>query len=241
MLETLSAADPSNGAIRARLAAVHQTIISALSPTGSDGAAAMESFRKAVAIQEALSAGAPQSVAFRRSLAFTHQEIGLFLDRSGDLAGALERHQTSLAIHKEIAGADPGNAEARYNLATCYGNIGSIQGKRGETASAIRNLSVAFSLAESVLAADPSNAKARHFLAALCADRGNTHRVASQREGVGARRQTEHLRDARSWYRRSESLYLALRAEGKLRPSHLPALEEVRLKLADCEVALNAS
>ena len=124
-----------------------------------------ESYRKALAIREALVAEAPGNVDFRRQLSTSYTKLGEILWIAVDINGALEFYGKALAINKTLAAELPNDTQTRLNLAKSYENVGYIHGAGGRANEAQENLRKAVAIVEELAAADPTNTKIQYELA----------------------------------------------------------------------------
>lgn len=102
-----------------------------------DTTSAMESYRKAQAIREALLTAAPDDAGLRQELAGGYLKIGDILWVTGDLDGAQEVYEKSRAIFEALAQADPANAKLRYDLSTNFISIGDTHLEAGDLDAAL--------------------------------------------------------------------------------------------------------
>src|SRR6202040_1770684 len=90
-----------------------------------DRAGATESYRKALAIREALVNAAPRDVQNRRDLAAIYRKIGdQFLD-TAEPARGIEYLRKSLSLYSEIAAEQLARLDLRYDLAEAYTALGN--------------------------------------------------------------------------------------------------------------------
>ncbi len=126
----------------------------------TDGA--LGSYRKALAIREAL--GAVDASA-RRELAITHRSIGDVLEQHGDVEGSVASYRTSLAVLVEAAAAAPEDAVVLDELARAYEALGDGLGRTGERGTQLEAYRKAVAIRDDLLARDPGNAKLRRSVA----------------------------------------------------------------------------
>ncbi|MGH9934643.1 MAG: protein kinase domain-containing protein, partial [Blastocatellia bacterium] len=132
-----------------------------------DKAGALESYRKSLAIREALlnaDAGAAQ---FRRDQAATHDRVGDLLRTTGDTPGALRHYQQSLALRQSLIldpPSDPKDMPARLDLASSYQRIGDVLAMTGKRAEALENQRRALAVFEQAVAAGPDDKRVRRDL-----------------------------------------------------------------------------
>jgi eukaryotic-like serine/threonine-protein kinase len=124
-----------------------------------------ESYRKALAIREALVVAEPDNVDFRRRLATSYTKLGDISWTEVDINGALEFYGKALAINQKLAADLPNDTQMRSDLAMSYGKFGYMQGANGRTEEALENTRNAVALMEALAVADPNNTKIQSDLA----------------------------------------------------------------------------
>jgi hypothetical protein len=154
----------------------------------------------------------------KRELAFTHADMGGFLDWSGDPQGALACHGRALPLFEEIVQADPKNADGRLMLAETLNTLGYLEVVTGERDSGRAHLDQSLRMLEASAAADPGNARARLAPARVYESLG-TAWLASDRVR------------ALNWYRKCRDSYRVLEKEGALGPQLAAELAAVEKKL----------
>jgi serine/threonine protein kinase len=123
-----------------------------------------ESYRKALAIREAL-ASAPNGVDFRRQLATSYTKLGDISWIEVDMNGALEFYEKGLAINQKLAAEAPNDVQIRSELAISYRNFGYMHGANGRAAESLENCRTAVAIFEELANADTSNTKLQYELA----------------------------------------------------------------------------
>jgi non-specific serine/threonine protein kinase/serine/threonine-protein kinase len=124
---------------------------------------ALESYRRSLAIREALLKADPGSVQVRRDQAATHDRVGDLLRTTGDTAGAMRSYQSSLALRQALAAAAP-EGQAQSDLATSYQRIGDVLAMTGDRAGALNNQRQALAIFERAAAGSPNDPHARRDL-----------------------------------------------------------------------------
>jgi eukaryotic-like serine/threonine-protein kinase len=130
-----------------------------------DTAGAMVSYRKSLAILEAVTASDPSNVEVERELIRAHGKLSDVLIQAGDDAGAIDQSRQLVAIAERLSSADPGNQAEKLNLARSYLDYGSKRADREQWQGALEDCQKAVALLESVVAADPSAKGSRRLLA----------------------------------------------------------------------------
>ena len=124
-----------------------------------------ESYRKALAIREALVAAAPDNVDSRRQLSISYTKLGDILWIEVDMNGALEFYGKALEINKTLAAELPNDTRIRSDLAMSYGNFGYMHGANGHADEALKNTRKAVVLMEELALAAPNDTKIQSELA----------------------------------------------------------------------------
>ncbi|HLK18536.1 MAG TPA: protein kinase, partial [Bryobacteraceae bacterium] len=128
-----------------------------------DGAGALASYRKSLAILQAATAADPSNIDAQRELIRAHGKLGDLLGLSGDRAGSIEQSKQLVAIAENLSAADPTNVEERRNLALAYLDYGSKRADKDHWPGALADCKKAVSLLESVVAS--GDKKSRRVLA----------------------------------------------------------------------------
>jgi tetratricopeptide (TPR) repeat protein len=92
-------------------------------------AASLESYRKALALREAVVAADPANVSARSYVARAHSSIGDILAETGDSAGAVESYRKALSIREAMAAGDPGSVDLRIVLADSYADLALLHSR----------------------------------------------------------------------------------------------------------------
>jgi eukaryotic-like serine/threonine-protein kinase len=124
-----------------------------------------ESYRKALAIREALAAEAPGDVGFRQQLATSYTKMGDILWIGVDIDGALASYGRALEIDEKLAAELPGDVAIRSDLAVAHRNVGNMRGAGDHAVEALKNTREAVVLFEGLSAADPGDTKLQYELA----------------------------------------------------------------------------
>lgn len=128
---------------------------------------AKESYRKALAIREALVAADPANVEFRRNLSTSYTKLGDIAWVEVDGANGREYFRKALAIDQGLAAELPNDFKARFDLAVAHMKYGYMLGASGGgTAEALDNLHQSIKILEELAQAQPDNRKVVDALAA---------------------------------------------------------------------------
>ena len=134
-------------------------------PNLGDTGGALESYRKAVAIRQALAAANPGNKDDQIALAFAYEWLGSLSQMiSGNLQEALAEETKAQSILEPLAKADPNDVKVLDRLRGVYEEIGDIEGGNGSSAnlgdveSALENHRKALAIAERFFRERPNDA-----------------------------------------------------------------------------------
>jgi len=130
-----------------------------------DTAGFIASYRKALAIREAVQRGQPENVEAQRELLRTHGRLSDALMGGGDLRGSVDQLKQLLPIAEKLAAASPGNLTDRRNLALAYLDYGWKRSGLGDSKGGLEDCRKAVGMLESMAASEPSNKRTKRVLA----------------------------------------------------------------------------
>ncbi len=197
---------------------------------------ALANLRSGVARQESLVARDPHHVLLHSHLANSYTRLADCLLDSGDNKGAIEYYRKAVAARLAFSEKSPNSSMNRGSLAECYANLAKAVAS-SDREYALQQYNNAIALLESLVAADPNDAQYRITLADTLS---NTARLCLR--SAGQQRNTPtRIQDwikARSFYQRSQELWLELERTGKLPPGRNQVMREVAGELARCDDSL---
>jgi non-specific serine/threonine protein kinase/serine/threonine-protein kinase len=155
---------PRDKELRVQLADSYQSLGDLLGHSGlenlGDRAGALDSYRRAVAVFDAMSAEDPGDQKARGGAAVMRIRIGDMRQTEGDLGGALENYRGAMQRAQSLATQDPKNDRFRRILALSYRKLADLESQRGDFAQALQNARRAVEINQVLAAADPVNAQA---------------------------------------------------------------------------------
>ena len=174
IFETLTAATPADRELRVQLADSYQSLGDLQGHNGlqnlGDRASALESYRRAIAIFDALAAEDNNDRTARRGGAILRIRIGDMQQAQGDLDAALENYRAALERAESLAAADSKNDRSRRVQALSYRKLGDLENQRGDFKQALQHALKAAETNQTLAAADPDNAQAgMNFVLSLTA------------------------------------------------------------------------
>jgi serine/threonine-protein kinase len=175
-LPTLDSQDPSN---RAMLAEMYTRLAHVTRDVGTK-AQAIEGFRRANALLEAISRDDPSAIKPRADAAYNHNQIALLLSDLGRYPEALASFQLALGIRETISRANPQDVEMQVSVANVHNNIGNLLESMGKTDEALASHRRALALRESLSRDAPDSLMIRHALAMSHLNLGNLMRGAER-------------------------------------------------------------
>jgi non-specific serine/threonine protein kinase/serine/threonine-protein kinase len=133
------------------------------SPLGAnmgDTAGAIASYRKEVAIREALSAARPGDREIARDLASAYRRLGLLEDETGQTQAGVANLGRAQRLAERLVAEDGGDLRARRLLASAHDATGLLALKTGDQAGAERHQRSALAVWESEVQAAPDDVDA---------------------------------------------------------------------------------
>jgi eukaryotic-like serine/threonine-protein kinase len=177
--EPLSAASRGNLQLRQDLARCYDSLGDALgSPaflSQRNTVAALEIYRRALAIDEEIGAADPSNRRARRGVGVESVKIADMLGESFDTVGALERYGAALTIFNQLADGDPSNADLRRTTEVIHGRIAENLAEIDDVDGALASSGQELAIAEALWQRDPRNALAEHDVAIALKRIGDLH------------------------------------------------------------------
>jgi serine/threonine protein kinase len=163
-LESLINEAPDEAALREQLAACYQVLGDLQGHSGlqnqGDPAAALDSYRKSLALYQALASRGAHQPLVLRGLALVQIRIGDMLEFRDDLQGALRAYRQALQISEKFAPQGSANPEDRRRLALALRKVGGIEEDLGHFREALTAYDEASAINQSLMNADPANVQA---------------------------------------------------------------------------------
>ncbi len=167
-LDSLVEESAGDAALRAELARAYKQVGDILGgfreANLGDLAGALQSYRKALAVQEDLGRSNPADRSLQRDLARTLLGIGDVLMMQADLNGALESLRRSLSINEQLAAAAPDDRDLQRDVAIGHYRVGNAFEELDMPAEADRSLRRAIGMLQELSAAR-ADLESRHALA----------------------------------------------------------------------------
>ncbi len=160
---TAGAENPSVTEFQSDLAGSHYNIGKLQHDTGNPDQA-LESYGKALAIQERLARDNPSVTKFQSSLASSHNNIGSVQGDTGHPDQALESYRKALAIRERLACEHPEAPDYASNVGSTLNNMATIDLDAKRFEQARDKLRQAISWQKKALATNPRNPTYRQFL-----------------------------------------------------------------------------
>lgn len=129
-----------------------------------DTRAALESYRKAVALSEAVLKHDPHNLRDLQNLALTYATLATALGWTGDKKGASANNLQAMRIREMLVQKDPANVDFRSDLARSYREAGAELVNRNDFAGAAEKYRQSLELSQQVFDAKPKNADYRREL-----------------------------------------------------------------------------
>jgi tetratricopeptide (TPR) repeat protein len=217
----LSAADPADTGLRRSIMvlSLQAGMVQLLQEQTTQ---ALASFRDGLLVANELSAREPTNAQLQRDVAICYSNIGDAQLRQRDSSGAEQSFRIATRLLRKLAVDDPASPNPRIWEASSLRDLGNVLLAQGQAVAGRRQLAEAVGILEPIVASRGFDVTARGQLAETYSALGSSHQ-AGRRSGA---------LEARSWYGKAQSIYFALRQEGKLAPIYATRLSEVNEKIA---------
>jgi non-specific serine/threonine protein kinase/serine/threonine-protein kinase len=173
-LDSLNAEAAGDAGLRRELAAAYEKVADVQGGYRAANlgniAGAIASYRRALAIREALDREGQADDALRRDLVRNHGKLSDVLLHTGSAAEALEHSRRLLEIAQRLAAKNPASPVDQGLLGASYGDLGWKEAGRGDWQAALEDLKKSTTLFEQLAGGHPQDAGIRRRLA-LCYDR----------------------------------------------------------------------
>jgi eukaryotic-like serine/threonine-protein kinase len=162
--ETLVRATPRDRDLRVQLADCYQSLGDLQGHSGlqnlGDRAGALQSYRKAIAVFDAMAVEDSSDQKARGGAAVMRIRIGDMQREQGDLDAAEENYHAALERAESLATADPQNDRFRRILALSHRELADLENQRGNFKQALQDALKALEINQVLTIADPNNAQA---------------------------------------------------------------------------------
>ncbi len=203
--------------------------------------AALQYFRKALALDEPLSRADPSNTLLRRRVSAGLLLLGNVSNRLEDQAAAADYYRRALDEFEKLAQADPANLQAQSDLAVACERLGTSLAQKGETEEAFRLLNRAAKLLEPVVARDSGNLNARGHVAAYNIGLGYAHAALGANPAVARDARLGHWRQAKAGFQAGHAFYTEMRDRGLATGDEAAAPDVLAREIAKCEAALGSA
>lgn len=155
---------PHDRDLRVQLADSYQSLGDLLGHSGlqnlGDRAGALDSYRRALAVFDAMAAESPGDQKARGGAAVMRIRLGDMQLAGGDSEAALENYRGAMERARSLADEDPKHDRFRRILALSYRKLAEVESERGELGQALQNARSAAEINQALAGADPDNAQA---------------------------------------------------------------------------------
>ncbi len=227
----LTSVDPGNSQALLDLSFSESKVGSALGKLGQTREA-LVILRSGVERQESLIAKDPHHILLYNHLANSYTLLANCLLDSADTKSAIEYYRKAVAARLRLLEKSPNSGTNRGALAECYTNLAKALGP-SDREDALKQYGNAVELLEHLTAVDRSNAQYRIALADALSNTARLYVRMAGQDGEPSTR-LQYWTNARSFYQRSQELWLELGRAGKLLPARGRAIREVSGELARC-------
>ncbi len=198
-LDSLAAENPGERSLQRELASAYERVAKVqgnpIFPNLGNTQGALASYRKALAIREALARAEPRNDEVLMELASTHFQISNVLGATGDITSAVKESRTALALSEAVAGRFAGDRKFQEELISNTYNYADLLRTTGDLEASLAQYSHATELSRALLAANPSETAGKIHLAASLDGRGGVlNEIGDSTSALEDRRQALRIR-----------------------------------------------
>ena len=175
----------------------------------------------------------PQHILLHNHLANSYTLLANCLLDSGDTKSAIEYYRKAVAARLTLSEKSPNSSANRGALAECYANLAKAL-ESSDREAALKQYSNSVELLEPLTAADRSNVQYRIVLADALSNTARLYSRMAEQNGEPSMR-LQSWTNARSFYQRSQAVWLELDTAGKLPAERVRAIREVSGEIARCD------
>ena len=166
-LDSLATESHDDPALQRELGAAYERVGDVRGGLGGnlgDPKGALESYRKALSIREAVIALNPRDPQARHDQANSYRKIGSQLLDTKEAKAGVEYLRKALALYLELAREQSANDELQLDLAACYDGLGRAQETFGDFAGSLEQFRTALAICEKLTASNPRDQRYRRAL-----------------------------------------------------------------------------
>jgi non-specific serine/threonine protein kinase/serine/threonine-protein kinase len=209
------AGDSSMGRRMNNIALAHKRIAAMLADSEKPNEA-LEHYRAAESIEEALLRVDSHDANRRLDATFTQSDIGSALWKLGDRGAALIRYRKALSVREELAAADPKDARVHWALASTYTRLGQCLWGMGDRTGSLSSYRRALTVREAMLSAGQMPIRAEIGIVYTCYQLGSAYRQLAEQAGSPAARRLHLWRTACDFFARANQSVTRLKPQMEL-------------------------
>ena len=160
-LDNLSSEAGSDRSLQRELASAYEKIGSVqghpFHANLGDRNGALQSYRKSLAMRQALVAAEPSNTQNQNDLAMSHIYVGDMLGEMGDVRNTLENYRRAMQIFEGLSKDDPSNVTLHTRVGICQERVAEALAHSGDFKGALDLTLKSLAIAEKVYAAKPSD------------------------------------------------------------------------------------
>ena len=199
--------------------------------------AALDAFRKKLAIDEQAIAADPGNLQVQTDLAYSSSRIGDLLAEMGDQAGALSYYQRAVDIYTKNAQANVEDFAISLQLARLLGKLAKTHTRLGYIEKAWAECNKAVNLLESV-PDDATDVEQRKTRASSYSAFGDAYSLLARDTRTPQKFMRRLWAAAREMYERSLAILIDLQEREVLSADELPEIDAISHKIAECDLFL---
>jgi non-specific serine/threonine protein kinase/serine/threonine-protein kinase len=235
LIEALVVEDPTNVSYRRRLVISYQN--AGNYRIESDPPAALENFRKMIALAEEIVATDPANATARSDLSWGHTKAADLLAGMHDYVQALSHFRQELEICEKLISDAPQDILLQLRRAGCRASMAKMQARLAKPDAALEESGRTIALLDQIHE-DTTNWWHRNLRASTYEELGHTYITLAEDKEAQEAQVSQHRSAARDMFRQALAILEDLRSRGRLPAANQTWVEELNREIAKCDAAL---
>jgi eukaryotic-like serine/threonine-protein kinase len=235
LIEALVVEDPTNVSYRRRLVISYQN--AGNYRIESDPPAALENFRKMIALAEEIVATDPANATARSDLSWAHAKAAELLADMHDYVQALSHFRQELETYEKLISDAPQDILLQLRNADCRASIAQMHARLAKPDAALEEFDKTTALLGQIRE-DATNWWHRILRAGTYEKLGYTHIALAEAKEARQAEVSQHRSAARDMFRQGLAILEDLRNRGCLPAANRTWVERLNREIAECDAAL---
>jgi tetratricopeptide (TPR) repeat protein len=235
MLEQIVAAQPQDLKARRMLGLSYSRLAGSLADDSARQNEALDLYKKAIAIKQALVQADPTNAEFQRLVAYDKFARAELLANMKQPEAALAGHREALAEFQKLAAADPANAQLQQDLGRVREDMGEILAGLGRTPDALQQFKTSLAVLAKLPGADDPHTLNGGTVLMDQLWLGKVHTSMAASGNLPEKEVMAQCREAQSWFAKCLPGWQELRDHAPAQYGGAERVAEIQTEKASCQ------